>query len=155
MSSYSSTDISLGVIQDAVARRSASQAASVIESEETNDASESRGPLLCALARIALEEVSVSSKLHSMSWLVHSVPRGALGLPRRETTVLTPFLIEFFKLFQELESVSLPELRWACENVDDAQGSGATAPERIHGEEGQTGDGGGRIRRLTGDDQGT
>ena len=53
MSSYSSTDISLGVLsitRDAVARRSASQAASVVESEETNDASESRGLLLYSIA---------------------------------------------------------------------------------------------------------
>lgn len=44
MSSYSSTDISLGVLsitQDAAARRSASQAASVLESDDTNEASES------------------------------------------------------------------------------------------------------------------
>jgi len=83
---------------------------------------------------------------------------GALDLLRRETTVLTPFLMAFLKPFQELESLCFPDLLWACENVDEAQGSGATAPERIHGE-GQTGDGGsdggGRIRRLTGDDQGT
>ena len=90
-----------------------------------------------------------------MSWLVHSVLRDALDFPRWETTVLTPFLIEFFKLFQELESLSLGDLFWVSENVDDAHGSGATAPERVNGEEGRTGDGGGRIRRLTGDDQGT
>ena len=90
-----------------------------------------------------------------MSWLVHS----NLEFPIRETTVFTPFLMEFLKLFQELESLSFPDFVCACENVDDAQGSGATAPERIYGEEGQTGDGsgdgGGRIRRLIGDDQGT
>jgi hypothetical protein len=94
-----------------------------------------------------------------MSWLVHSVLRDVLDFPMRETTVFTPFLMEFLKLFQELESLSFPDCLWACENVDDAQGSGATAPERVHGE-GQTGDAGsgddrGRIRRLTGYDQGT
>lgn len=90
-----------------------------------------------------------------MSWLVHSVLREVLDLPMWETTVFTPFLMEFLKLFQEPESLSFPDFMWVCENVDDAQGSGATAPERVHGVEGQTGDGGGRIRRLTGDDQGT
>lgn len=52
MSSYSSTDIFMGMsspTQDAVVRRSASQAASVLESEEENDASESRGPPLWVL----------------------------------------------------------------------------------------------------------
>jgi hypothetical protein len=78
----------------------------------------------------------------------------------REMTVLTPFLMEFLKLFQELKSLSFRDLLCACENVDDVQGSGATAPVRINGEEEQSGDGGngdgeGRIRLLTGDDQGT
>lgn len=74
-------------------------------------------------------------------------------------TVFTPCLMECLKLFQELESLSLFDLSWSCENVDDAQGSGAMAPERICEErergDGGSGDGGGRIRRLTGDDQGT
>lgn len=95
-----------------------------------------------------------------MSWLIHGVLSDFLDFPRWETTVFTPLLIEFLKLFQELESLAFPDSLGSCENVDDAQGSGATAPGRIHGEQGQAGDGGsgeggGRIRRLTGDDQGT
>lgn len=95
-----------------------------------------------------------------MSWPVHSVLRGFVDLPRWDTAVLTPSLTEFLKLFQERESLSFLDLSWACENVDDAQGSGATAPGRIRGEErvrgeGGSGDVGGRMRRLTGDDQGT
>lgn len=91
---------------------------------------------------------------------MHGVLRDLPDFPRWETTVFTPLLIELLKLFQELESLSFLDFLGACENVDDAQGSGATAPGRMHGEQGQTGDGesgdgGGRIRRLTGDDQGT
>jgi len=68
--------------------------------------------------------------------------------------------MEFLKLFQEPEIFSFADLVCVCEKVDDAQGSGATAPERMRGEEGQTGDGvsgegGGRIRRQMGDGQGT
>lgn len=91
----------------------------------------------------------------SMVRLVHNVLRDDLDFPRRENTVFIPLLKEFLQLFQELERLSFPDLWWACENVDDAQGSGATAPERIHGEDGQIGDGGGRIRCLTGSDQAT
>lgn len=95
-----------------------------------------------------------------MSWLIHNVLRDFLGFLRGETTAFNPILMEFLKLFQEPESLSFLDLLGACEDVDDPQGSGATAPERICGEDRQTGDGGsgdggGRIRRLTGDDQGT
>lgn len=83
-----------------------------------------------------------------------------LAIPRRTATVLILFLMLFLMFNQDLAArVALGTSLGPTENVDDAQGSGATAPLREQRDspagEMDVGDGGGRMRSRTDDVQGT
>lgn len=171
MNSYASIDIppeAWCAVSDAAVHRSASQVARVVESEEENDAMEIRerelstriggsGQIAAGVVQVPI--ILLSPEERGISWILGGSLETFLVFPRRATTLFTPFLIVFLKLFQELEPLSFLENLGESEKEWDAQGSGASAPLREQGEdssgERETGEGGGRIRCRTGKVQGT